>query len=340
MNKRTTVKDIADASGVSAATVSRVLNGNPTVAPELVERVEAAIKEHNFRPNRAGRALRRQQSDLFAIIVPDVRNPFFARLIDAFEEVAHEHGFAVMLCNSQEDLALERSAIDAVIAHQVSGVLVAAVSASRSSLKALQLQGVPVVSIDRTVDAFSGDTVIVDNELGGRMAAEHLLEEGWTRPLVLRHEGDLSPLIARERGFTRAMRDAGHDVASSIAVPFRSQEAEGIVADVIRGADVDAVFATTNTLTALAYRALREDGRRIGRDVALVGVDDDRWNVLVEPAVTVVEQPAEQLGLWAAQILLGRHHGNQASAARMVLEPQLRVRGSSARSGAPAGAAS
>lgn len=335
MSKRTTVKDIAEACGVSPATVSRVLNGNPTVALELVERVEAAIREHNFRPNRAGRALRRQRSDLFAVIVPDVRNPFFARLIGAFEDVAHEHGFAVMLCNSQEDLALERSAMEAVIAHQVSGVLIAAVSASRSSLHGLQLEGVPVVSIDRIVQNFNGDTVIVDNDLIGRMAAEHLLEQGWTHPLVLRHEGDLSPLLARERGFLRAMREAGYEVPESVtaAVPFRSAEAEAHVAQVIRGAAIDAVFATTNTLTAMAYRALLDDGRRIGRDAALIGVDDDRWNVLVEPQVTAIEQPAEQLGIWAAQILLGRDSGNPASHARMVLDPQLRVRGSTLRSG-------
>ena len=114
--KRLTISDIARAAGVSPATVSRVLNHNPSVAPELIERVEAAIEEMNYRPNGAGRALRRQRSDLWAAIVPDVRNPFFFRLIESFEKVAHAQGLSVVLCNSQEDLSRERSAIETVLA--------------------------------------------------------------------------------------------------------------------------------------------------------------------------------------------------------------------------------
>lgn len=333
MNRRTTITDVARASGVSPATVSRVLNGNPRVAPDLVERVEAAIREANYRPNGAGRALRRQRADLWAAIIPDVRNPFFHRLVSAFEEIGHEHGYSVMLCNTQEDLARERSAIDAVIGHQVSGVLIAAVSGSRSSLKPLQLQGVPVVSIDREVSGFSGDCVNVDNASIGRMAAQHLLEQGWRNPVVLCHHADLSPLEARERGFVAAMHAAGQHLPQShlVQVPFQSSEAAALIRAAVEDPEVDAVFATTNTLTSMAYRALRDAGRTIGEDVGLIGVDDDRWNDIVDPAVTVIEQPAEHLGQWAAQLLLGRTTGNAAQSARMLLEPTLIVRRSSLR---------
>lgn len=333
MSKRVTITDIAKASGVSAATVSRVLNGNTRVAPELVERVELAIREHNYHPNGVGRALRRQKVDLWAAIVPDIRNPFFHRLLEAFEEVAHHHGYAVMLCNSHEDLALEQSAIDAIIAHQASGVLIAAVSASKTSLRPLQLQGIPVVSVDRVVTEFRGDCVNVDNQKIGRIVAEHLLEQGWQSPVVLGHGGELSSLDERVNGFLVAMQEAGSAVPAERVhhLPFTPGDSSQRISEIVSNKDVDAVFAVTNTLTAEAYHGLRRAGRAIGREVALVGIDDDRWNSMVDPPVTVVDQPAEHLGEWAAQLLLGRSTGNAAQCATMILEPQLRVRASSSR---------
>lgn len=290
------------------------------------------MKEANYRANSAGRALRRQRSDLLAVIVPDVRNPFFLRFVESFEEVAHANGYSVVLCNSQEDLSLERSAIDSVIAHRVSGALIAAVSASKSRLAAFQLAGIPVVTIDRRVDGFTGDSVSVDNALIGRMAAEHLLERGRTRPVVLSHDGDLSPLRERERGFAGAVAQAGVPLAEAAIVhlAFRDGSNEARIAELLSSRpEIDAIFATTNTLTSVAYTALRAAGLAIGRQVALVGVDDDRWNVMVDPPVTVVEQPAEQLGRWAGQLLVGRADGQDMESARVLLDPVLRVRGSS-----------
>ena len=106
--KEATITDVARVSGVSVATVSRVFNRHPRVAPELVKRVEEAAAQVNYRPNGAGRALRRQRADLLAAIVPDVRNPFFVRLVEAFERSANAEGYSVVLCNSHEDLARER----------------------------------------------------------------------------------------------------------------------------------------------------------------------------------------------------------------------------------------
>lgn len=332
--ERMTIADIARAAGVSPATVSRVLNQNPTVAPDLVRRVEATIEELNYRPNGAGRALRRQRSDLWAAIVPDVRNPFFYRLIESFEKVAHVQGLSVVLCNSAEDLVLERSAIETVIAHQVSGALIAAVSASQSRINQFERAGIPVVSVDRRINGFSGDMVQVDNERIGRLAATHLLEQGRTNPVVLSHAGDLTPMLERERGFLQSLAESGHPVAPDRVahLPFHApgslELVEGFFTSV---ADADAVFATTNTLTSEAFAVLRASGRAIGPEVGLVGVDDDQWNIMVEPAVTVIEQPAEQLGRWAAQMLIARAGGREIDHARVLLDPVLRVRASTLR---------
>lgn len=336
LQKEATISDVARASGVSPATVSRALNGHPSVAPELVRRVEEAAQQINYRPNTAGRALRRRKSDLLAAIVPDVRNPFFVRLVEAFERAANAEGYSVVLCNTQEDPAREKSSIETVIAHRVSGVLMVAASAHASGLRQFDRAGIPVITADRRVDGFTGDSVSVDNLMIGRLAAEHLIEQGWTRPLVLNHSVDLSPMREREAGFAAAMLAAGHQVAPGrvVRVPFhddRPREVDRLIAEM----DADSVFATTNTLTGEAFSALRSQGRAIGVGIGLVGVDDDRWNSMVEPQVTVVEQPSDELGSWAGQLLATRARGRDMKHARIILDPVLRPRGSTLlRSGA------
>lgn len=330
--KAVTISDVARAAGVSPATVSRVLNHNPTVAPELIDRVQQAVLAVNYRPNSAGRALRRQRSDLWAVIVPDVRNPFFHAMIEAFEKVAHAEGYSVVLCNSQESLALERSAMQTVAAHQVSGVMIAAVSASQTRVDDLEAANIPVVGVDRRMDSFKGDTINVDNEMIGRMAAEELLRNGRTGFLMLSHDADLTPMRERERGFQRHLLDSGVSPSQvQVArVPFHDPrtpvDVENLLED-LKG--IDAVFAATNTLTAEAYASLRRAGHRIGDDVALIGVDDDQWNEMVDPAVSVVDQPAAEVGQWAGQLLTARIAGRSMRRARIVLDPVLKIRGSS-----------
>lgn len=331
---RTTIADIARASGVSPATVSRVLNGNPAVAPELVRRVEAAVAHANYRPSAAGRAQRRQRSDLWAAIIPDVRNPFFHRLVEAFEKVAHANGYSVVLCNTHEDLQLERSAIESVVGHQVSGALIAAVSASKSRVAPFERAGIPVLTVDRRVAGFTGDSINVDNQMIGRLAADHLVQQGCTQPLIVTHAGDLTPLREREKGFVARMRELGHPMGEQqvARIAFQADDKRGEVRSALDAmADVDAVFATTNTLTSHVYVVLRSAGASIGPDVALIGVDDDQWNVMVEPPVTVVEQPAEQLGEWAGQLLVARAAGRDMKHARILLDPVVRERASSLR---------
>lgn len=330
--KAVTMADVARASQVSVATVSRVLNGNPKVAPELVRRVETAVERVNYRPNGAGRALRRQKSDLWAVIVPDIRNPFFVQVVDAFERVADAEGYSVVLCNSQEDLGREKGAIDTVVAHQVSGVLIAAASPG-TDLGVFESYGIPVVTIDRRVNGFSGDAVTVDNMLIGRMAADHLLDQGCTRPVILSHTVSLSPMRDRELGFRQRMTEAGHPVDDACVAHLAFHEGrQDAVADLLRRCDgVDAVFATTNTLTSEAFVALQDLGMAIGPDVALVGVDDHRWNTMVQPQVTVVDQPGEQLGTWAGELLAARARGQKMTHGRITLDPVLLVRASSQR---------
>ncbi|WP_197510861.1 LacI family DNA-binding transcriptional regulator [Tessaracoccus coleopterorum] len=177
-----------------------------------------------------------------------------------------------MLCNTLEDAARERASIETVIAHMVSGVLIASASPKPSHLRPFERAGIPVITVDRDVVGFAGDAVAVDNRLIGRLAAEHLLEQGRFTPLVLNHTIDISPMRDREDGFCRAMAAAGHPVDPDrvFSLPFHADR-PAEVARIVATTQADAVFATTNTLTGEAFSALRSQGRAIGPEIGLVG---------------------------------------------------------------------
>lgn len=328
-----TIADVARSAGVSAATVSRVLNRNPRVDPALAEKVLAAAAAVSYVPNGAGRALRKQRSDMWAAIIPDVHNAFFTHVVEAFEEVANADGFSVVLCNSREDPKREQAYIQTAIAHQVSGVLIAATTAG-ANLMALEQAGIPVVTIDRRISGFAGDMVTVDGQMIGQLAGSHMVEQGSRTPLLVTGPGNVTSTVDREHGFLATVAEVGIDVPTErvLRLDLRAESAEQEVARVLsEQPDIDGIFAANGPLTAAAFLALRDRDCRVPEDVMLVGVDDDHWTQMVTPSVTVVAQPVSQIGSWAGRLLVARANKQQLDKARITLEPSLVVRQSSSR---------
>lgn len=331
--KVSTMADVAALAGVSTATVSRVLNGKASVDPALARRVMEVVESSNYVPNGAGRALRRSRSDLWALIVPDVKNPFFTSIMESFESAALDAGHTVVLCNTKEDLAREKAYVDQMLAQQVAGVVLAATSATSSSVTKLVSAGVPVVLFDRRVRGFDGDIVVVDNDLVGQLAAEHLIEQGVRHPFVATGPETVSSTHDREDGFLRVMGRTGLkiDPRAVLRLDLTADRAEDRLVSALEACpETDGVFAANGPLTAAVYSALRRLGRRLPDDVALVGVDDDHWTTMVSPQVSVVSQPVNELGRWAARLLEAREQ-RELDPAKIVLEPTLLVRDSSRR---------
>lgn len=334
LTRSATISDVARAAGVSPATVSRVLNGNPRVDPVLAERVQKAAAAVHYVPNGVGRALRRQRTDLWAAIIPDVHNAFFTRVVEAFEGVANSGGYSVVLCNSREDHRREQEYIATAIAHQVSGVLIAATSAN-SRLFPLEQAGIPVVAIDRRITDFAGDTVTVDGEMIGQLAGNHMIEQECRHPLLVTGPGDVTSTVDREHGFLATMAEVRIDIPEVrvLRLDLRAERAEKAITRALKQDNqIDGIFATNDPLTSEAFLALRDQGRQVPRDVILVGVDDSHWTRMVTPDVTVVAQPVTQIGNWAGQLLLARARQQELEKARIILAPTLVVRGSSQRS--------
>lgn len=326
------ITDVAREAGVSTATVSRVLNGARTVDPMLAVRVRDAVAAVGYVPNRNGRALRRQRSEVWAAIVSDVQNPFFTAMVASVESVAVGHGYSVMLCNTDEQLARERTYVAAAVAQRMAGVVISLTSEDESDLTPVLDAGIPTVVVDRRVLGFEGDTILLDNYLAGRIAAEHLLELGHREIACIGGPTDVSTTEDRLIGFRETLAEAGCPLSEHriVRTKLRPEGGEAAVQTLLGARDADsltAIFTTNGPLTSGTYLGIQESGRRMPTDLAMVGFDDDQWTRMVSPPVTVVAQPVAEMGRRAAQILLSRAISSDAAPVHVVLPPELHVRG-------------
>jgi LacI family transcriptional regulator len=320
------MRQVAERAGVSAMTVSRVINESPHVTEAVRARVEAAIAELGYVPNRLASGLIRRKTDAIGVIVPDVANPFFTLVVRGAEEVAWRAGYHVILCNTQGDLERERRYVEDMLAFQVEGLLIApAGDRSRPSLRVLEQNDVPFVLIDRSIAGHDGDLVQGDSLGGARRLIEHLLGLGHRDIGMVTETSEVSTARDRLQGYKEAL-DAAH-------VPFRPElivEASAIDVGAARDATwklldlldpPTAIFSVNNIAVVGVAEAARERGLEIPRDLALVCFDDIEHASRFLPFLTVMSQPAETFGTIATQLLLDRLAGRVSERRRMVVLP-------------------
>jgi len=335
--RRVTTHDVAARAGVSQPTVSLVLSRNPTarVAPETRERVIRAAEELGYRPNVVARSLVRRRSYAIGLVVPDLSNQFFAHVVSGAQRVAVEEGYAVLLCE-QNGTGIDRH-LDALRARQVDGVILDAAGAS--SIPEELLDGINVVLIDQPSQRWPG--VASDAEGAGRMAAEHLVALGHRHVAFVGPSADVHTFRMRERGFTRAMRDAGISVDPDLFRRAPATVAGGHAAMrtlLAQRTPPTAVFCANDLLALGAYKACAQAGVSIPRDMSIVGCDDIEFAQLVTPELTTIAIPARELGARAARLLVRELAGDPAPPSQHTrpLPVRLVTRGSTA---APAASA-
>lgn len=330
----TTIYDVAARAGVSAATVSRVLNGSGTVAPELVRRVRDAVKDLDYRPNGVARNLRRRATRVWGLIISDIGNPFFTALVRGVEDAAHEAGYSLVLCNSDEILAKERSYIQVAVDEQMAGVILTPSSEADSDLTPLLERSIPVVAVDRRLHRHDVDTVVGDNVRGARLATEHLVDSGCRRIACI--TGPTKTTTAQERleGYREALAAAGIPQEGELVVIENFKE-DGGYDGATRLLDLknppDGLFVANNLMTVGALGALVDRGVEVPRDLLIVGFDDIPWAKLTRPRLTTVDQPTYQMGMDAGRLLADRLRGNKGPSRTLMLSPTIQIRESSIR---------
>jgi LacI family transcriptional regulator len=326
-----TLRDVAKRAGVSAMTASRVANGRHGVGADAQQRVEEAIKFLNYVPNRISRGLASQRTKTIGLIVPDVVNPFFAPLVRGAEIAARRLGYRVLLCNTENDLRLEREYIENLITHPVEGLLLAPVNdQSAHSIFALCRGGFPLVLLDRSLPETDCDSVVCDNVGGARRMTEHLIALG---------HRDIAHLSDVEETSTGRERLAGYkDALVAAGIPFREELVFRTTVDQMGGFRATqgvlalekrpTVIFTINNMTAVgAMQELRERGLNVPLDIGLVCFDDVEHLAVLSPFLTVISQPAETIGSVGAQLLFERIAGKAGRRSRRItLQTDLLVR--------------
>ncbi len=327
-----TIVDVARAAKVSTATVSRVLNGHPGVDPRLAATVLQAVKDLGYRPSRVARSLRTRRNQVLALIISDVRTgPFFGDVVRGVEDVAYGAGYSLFLCNTDEDSAKEASYIELAAAEAVSGVILTP-SGPRTDLTPLVEFGIPVVLTDRSLTGRQADSVVVDNVAGAYEAVSHLLAGGYKRVACITGPLSITTGYQRRAGYVKALEDAGRALDESLVRVSDFREPGGRLAmEELLGLSPrpDAVFVTNHLMTIGVLQAISQAKLVIPKDIAVVSFDDMPWASLLSPPLTAVAQPAYDLGLESARLLLNRIEGYTGAPRMVTLSPTLQIRESS-----------
>ncbi|NUP79571.1 MAG: LacI family DNA-binding transcriptional regulator [Nonomuraea sp.] len=331
--RRPTIKDVAEAAGVSRSTVSRALTGRGYAASDVRERVLRVAAELGYVPDVMARTLKQQVSRSLGVLVSDLRNPFYAELAAGASREARERGYTMVLADTSLSAEAEAEAAEALVALRVAGVIVTPNSSVVSTY--LGTHGIPVVEVDRQFAAGSTDGVVVGNRVGARTATAHLVGLGHRRIALFIDETDWTTGYERYQGYLEALAAGGVTVDPRLVVSSGWDVAgsQSRAIDMLRGEErPTAVFAANNVLAEGVWRAIGELGLKVPQDISLVAFDDAPWMSMVSPKVSAVSQDTFNLGATAVRRLHERIALPESDSVTTVLGVQLVVREST---GAP-----
>ena len=335
---RITIKDVAREAGVSPALVSIVLNAarkedgslDCSISSEKSSKVMETAERLGYKRNKAAASLRSGKSYVIGVITPDISNNTFAQVGYHISNLAHGDGYTVMFGSSEESAERMDEIVDAFLDSNVGGLIVTPCAGCRDALAKAMERGVPVVLINRDIPSLGGvGRVFVDNEKSMRMCVRHLYENGFRSIEMISENMDVSSLRGRERGYEEEMASLGlTTLIHRVGTATQEEEIARIVKTALeRG--TDALITPRINLTIYALKAIREAGLRIPDDIAIIGHDENILYDMYTPAVSYVSQETEKVGSNAYSLLRRMMDGGEAG--RMVLDPVVKFRGSSAK---------
>jgi LacI family transcriptional regulator len=328
---RPTMRDVAALAGVSLKTVSRVINAEPAVSPDLLARVERAIDQLDYRPNLTASSLRRNdgKTATIGLVLEDLANPYSAAVTRAVEDAARPRRVTVVAGSVDEDPERERALVREFVARRVDGLILAPTAADQGYLYADRRAGTALVFVDRPPINLDADAVVAANRTGAADGVRHLIAGGHRRIAFLGDLAAISTAAERFAGYVDVMERAGLSIDESLVRrDLRGGDAaRDAVLELLDGPNPPtAIFAAQNVLGIGAFAALR--ARRRQFDVALLGFDDFPLADLLDPGVTVVAQDPGAIGRLAAETLFRRLDGDRSPSSVQVVPTRLIVRGS------------
>ena len=304
-----TIKDIANEAGVSATTVSRVLNNKPDVSDQTKQRIEQVIDELNYNPNGIARGLVLNKTHTLGLVIPDISNPFFPEVAKGIEDKAKKLGYSVIFCNTDNHNQGEKEAIELMKSKQVDGMIVSLAinEQNKQELAELAEENFPIIQIDRKIPKSGFPAVVIDNQTAAYQAVSHLINLGHEK--IAHISGDLAVKTAQDRlaGFKEAIKSARIDLLEKWIKTGDYSRDSGYqqMKDLLNLDDQPTAVFIANDLMALgAYEAIFEAGLKIPEDISIVGYDDIEVASVIRPSLTTISQPEYQLGVTAAELLI------------------------------------
>ncbi len=303
-----TLKHLAEELGVSISTVSRALQGHPSISLETAERIRELAEQRGYVPNGVARGLKKRQTKTIAVLVPEIQHAFFSSAIDGIEEVAFSKGYTVHIAKSNEDYRREVINTQSFNSNRVVGVI-ASVSQNTHDGKHFQTLidvGIPVVLFDRVLDDLNVNKVVVDDFEATRRAVRHFIESGYRRIALLSGPPHLNITMERKRGYLEALREHGLPIDDELILVCKLTEEEGArgMRELLANPEPpDAVFAMNDPLAVGAHRQIKSAGLNMPEDIGLMGFSNNPITAMIDPPITTTDQHGYELGRKAARIL-------------------------------------
>lgn len=333
MNNKVTIYDIAKKLNITAATVSRALNGNPNISEKTRETVLAAAKEMNYKQNKLALALKSGKSNHIGVIVPRINTNFFGSVIRGIEEELNAKGYNIIICQSHNDEEMEAKNIETLIDSHVDAIFISSSSKSSASLQKVLDEKIPLIFFDRRKIMNNVSSVTIDDFAGGYMATKHLIDSGCRKIAhIISGPIELEIFKERHRGYQQALEDHNIDYRKDYVLRTNSSIEEGKRAVEILfslNEKPDAIFSASDFVALGAIQELQKRGIKVPEEVSVIGFANEPFTDFLELSISTIDQFPLEMGRTVARVYLNQETGDEAGGnvqKKVVLQPKLIAR--------------
>ncbi len=333
MNNKVTIYDIAEKLNITAATVSRALNGNPNISEKTRQTVLAAAKEMNYKQNKLALALKSGKSNHIGVIVPRINTNFFGSVIRGIEEELNAKGYNIIICQSHNDEEMEAKNIETLIDSHVDAIFISSSSKSSASLQKVLDEKIPLIFFDRRKIMNNVSSVTIDDFAGGYMATKHLIDSGCRKIAhIISGPIELEIFKERHRGYQQALEDHNIDYRKDYVLRTNSSIEEGKRAVEILfslNEKPDAIFSASDFVALGAIQELQKRGIKVPEEVSVIGFANEPFTDFLELSISTIDQFPLEMGRTVARVYLNQETGDEAGGnvqKKVVLQPKLIAR--------------
>ncbi len=302
-----TLKDVASKTGLSIATISKYVNGQ-TIKQENKEKIDAAIKELNFKINYIAKGLKSNKSMTIGVLIPELENVFATHIMSRVEDTLMNSGYSTIICDYKNDTDLERQKLSFLLNRQVDGIIAVPTHLSKDDLAGLEI---PIVLIDRIIDGVNCDCVLVDNKDASFSAVEYLINKGHRDIAIISGPKDVYTARERTLGYIDALVQYSIPLNESYIFHgnYDTQSGYNLTMDIINMQKrPSAIYVTNNEMTIGSVIALNECGVDIPNDISFIGFDNIDFAKVTKPNLSIIVQPRDEIGVTAANLLIEKIH--------------------------------